>query len=308
MIKKFNSKKGQLFTILSILLIGLMFLSFEIFSYFHQNQSVKMRVSTMNSFLNSIETNLQRQMYISGFRIFFVAEDYISTTGNYINITNFFNSGFFNGTVAGSVNPILTGVTYSDIINSVNSKGAKINVNITMTNSTITISQDDPWHVKFTMISDFTMTDREQLASWQKKQNISVLIPVEGFVDPIYTIGTGGQYLRTIDKTIYEGNYVNGGNTVNLSDHLDSGYYSANPSAPSFLKRLEGNFSPDPNGIESFVRITDVTSLSAKSVVDYIYFSSSNPSFSCVSGMPSWFRIDDAHFSKYQVNGSLVSC
>ena len=67
------NKKAQIFTVLAIVLIMLMFVSFEIFSMIRERDSIKTRVSSMDSFLNSIEDNLERQMYISGFRILFLA-------------------------------------------------------------------------------------------------------------------------------------------------------------------------------------------------------------------------------------------
>ncbi len=301
--KILKSKKGQLFTILGIILIGLMFLSFEIYSYFQEREAIKTRVSTMNSFLNSIEKNLERQLYISGFRILFSAQNYTTSSGQYINVDEFFQEGFFNGTVNGVPNNILEGVTYDDIIESLNAKSAKINVNINMTNYSIKISQTDPWNIRFTMISDFVMEDAEGLARWEKRQNISALIPVQGFIDPLYTVGSSGSFSKIINRTIYEGNYVNGLDVSNLSKHFEGGYYAANPLAPSFLKRLEGDFSSDPNGIESFVRNKDVSSLATKANIDYIYFSPQNPPAHSVPGMPPWFEIDsiDNHTQQYGV-------
>ncbi|MBI3622877.1 hypothetical protein HY212_02240 [Candidatus Pacearchaeota archaeon] len=301
-----SSKRSQIFTVLAILLIILMFVSFEVFSLLHERQAIRARVSSMESFLNSIEANLQRQMYISGFRIIFLAGSEITSKGKYINVNNFFNEAFFNGTVNGQANQsILLGATYNDIINSINSKAQKINVVINLTNSYITISQDDPWNVKFTLVSNFTMEDKSGLARWDKQQSISAYIPVEGFEDPIFTIKSGAKISRKINKTIYEGNYVSGNDFSNLSDHLNKGYYAADSNSSSFLNRLEGKSSADPNGIESFVNTPEFSAqgltVQDKSVVDHIYFSSSNPPASTVAGMPAWFKIDDNHKSKYQI-------
>jgi len=299
-----KNKRGQIFTILAIILISLMFLSFELFSFLHQTKSTKTRVSTMDSFLSSIEENFARQIYISGFRILFLAENQITSTGNYINVNDFFQEAFFNGTVNGvENNSILMGATYEDITESLTNKARKINVNITLENSNLTVTQNDPWNVNVTLISKFIMSDREELARWEKNQIITSLIPITFFEDPIFTINSYAQISRKINQTIYEGNYT----ISNLNTHLNNGYYAANPNAPSFLKRLEGNLTSDINGIESFVYIPDFTAQGIptydKSVVDYIYFSSQNPPAHTVSGMPSWFKIDstDNHTEKYGV-------
>ena len=300
-----KSKKAQLFSILAILVLSLMFVSFELYSFIHKRDVIKTRISTMDSFLYSIEQNLVRQMYISGFRILFLAENHITSTGNYINVDNFFDEAFFNGTVNGASDDILIGVTYDDLINSINQKANKINVEISLTNSVINITQEDPWHVKFSMVSNFVMQDKGGLTRWDKNQTISAFIPVASFQDPIYTINSYAKISRKIVQTPYEGNYVDGGDVSNLYSHVSNGYYSENINAPSFLKKLEGDSSADQNGIESFVNILEFSnqgiSVSEKSCIDYIYFSSINPSYESVAGMQSWFRIDTEHKIKYQI-------
>jgi len=298
-----KNKKGQIFTILAIVLIALMFVSFELLSIYQDRQTVKIRVTTMQSFMNSMEENLERQLFISGFRILFLAGEEI-TKGNYIVVDDFFNETFFNGTINGVTNStILEGATYNDIINSINNKSKKINVEVIIDNSTLDIRQIDPWNVQLTLSSDFVLQDKSGLAKWQKKQNITSSISVEHFEDPLYLINSNSQITRKINRTIYEGNYADGGDISNFSKHVSQGYYASNSDAPSFLNRLEGNLSADPNGIESFVDRAAFLAISldpgAKSCVDHIYFSADDPSNSAVVGMPGIFRIDANHSTFY---------
>src|SRR3989344_2031517 len=301
---KISNKKAQVFTLIAIALIGLVFVSFSIYSVAEQRHSVKTRISTMEGFLNSIELNLQRQIYISGFRIIFLAEDEITKNGEYItNVDTFFNEAFFQGTVAGQSADIMLGATYNDLIASIKDKAKKINVDIVMSNPSITISQVDPWHVKMTLFADFVMSDKSKLAKWEKQQQISAYIPVSKFEDPVYTVNTIALISKKIIQTPHEGQYVVEGNSANLLDHVNSDYYSFNSDAPSFLKRLEGDLTADENGIESFVNSNKLSTQGLpvydKSKIDHIYFSSLNPNNCYVAGMPSWFRIDDTHLIKY---------
>jgi len=299
------NKKSQIFTVLAILILLLMFVSFEVYSSIRERQAIKTRVSSMESFLNSIEDNLQRQMYISGFRIIFLAESEITAHGAYINVNDFFNEAFFNGTVNGASNQtILYGVTYKDIIDSINKKAEKISVNVSLENSSINISQEDPWNVKFTLTSDFVMKDKRNLAQWQKKQIIIATIPINGFIDPIFIVKTRASVARKINSTIYEGHYADGSDVSNLSVHFSKGMYAANSDAPSFLKRLEGNLNSDIYGIESFVDTTKLPSDlvdNSKSVVDHEYFSPVGNNGNSVAGMPAWFKLDDSHKTRYGV-------
>jgi len=305
-----KNKKAQVFTIIGILIVSLMFVSFEIFSLLHKRDVVKTRISTMDNFLYSLEQNLEREMYISGFRIIFLAESEITSTGKYIDVNDFFNEAFFNGTVNGQHKELLDGATYENITTSLSEKAQKINVEVILTNSTINISQDNPWFIKFTITSNFTMHDKEDLASWNKQQIISASIPISDFEDPIYTVNTFARISRKINQTTYEGNYGNGVVVTNLTKHVSNNNYASNPNAPNFLKRLEGDLSANINGIESFVNLPELSAQgvpvdSSKSVIDYIYFSASNPSNWKITGMPAWVRIDNqsAHLTKYNVTG-----
>src|SRR3989344_3513666 len=94
------NKKAQIFTVIAIMVLMLMFVSFEVFSIINQRDAIETRVSSMDSMLHSIEVNLERQLYIAGFRGIFVALEEIRTSGQYISdIHAFINETFFNGDV-----------------------------------------------------------------------------------------------------------------------------------------------------------------------------------------------------------------
>ncbi len=304
-----KDKRAQIFTLIAIVLIGFLFITFELFSVANQKNTVKDRISTMDDYLSAIEANLGRQLYISGFRIIFLAEDHITRTGSYIDVNNFFNEAFFNGTVDGNASDILFGAKYSDLVNSINNKAEKINVDVALNDYHIELSQSDPWNVNFSLAANLTMTDKANLARWERREVVSVFIPVIEFVDPIYIVNTNGKVSQKINRTIYDSDYVHGTDVSNLADHVNKRYYAANSLAPSFLKRLAGDLSSDPNGIESFVDIDYLSkqgiSAQSKSAVDYIYFSGNNPPFYSVNGMPSWFRIDNAHVARYNLTGVI---
>lgn len=298
------NKKSQIFTLIAIALLVLFFVSYEVYSIAQDRHAIKTRISTMDSFLFSLEKNLEREIYVSGYRAVFLAEDKISKTGEYIPDMNLFiHESFFNGTVFGESSEILNGTTYSDILQSVNEKAGKINVNININNPQISISQENPWNIALIFSFDLEMNDNSNLASWKKHENIKSLIEIEGFEDPIYTLNTYGKVAYKFNRTIYEGNYVQASSPDNLNQHTLNRYYTENSDAPSFLKRLQGDLGADANGIESLVDISEFTkqglSIQQKSIVDHIYFSRNNPISRNILGLSSWFRLDDAHLEKY---------
>jgi hypothetical protein len=298
-----ENKKGMLFTLTVVALLSLFLASYGVFSYVKDRGVINNRIDTMNNFVFSIEEDLIRKFYISGFRIIFLFEKEIAESGNYISSFNSsFEEAFFNGTINGEGQDLLEKVIFEDIEDFFNEKGSKINVNVSLLNPKIFVEQSGPWEINFSVKMDLIVEDKSKLAFWNRTILVSSYIPIEGFEDPFYIVNTNGLVVNKINKTIYV-DFINGSDVSNLEDHLFSGYYINSTLAPSFLNRLSGINSPSINGIESLVDLEILSNqgmpIKDKSVVDYIYFSEQNPSTNAVSGMPFWFKLDDSHVSIY---------
>ncbi|NQU34065.1 MAG: hypothetical protein HQ521_12590 [Bacteroidetes bacterium] len=303
-----KNKKAVFFTLLTISLLSLFILSYSIYSTVERQESISKRIKTMNNFVFLVEEDLQRQLYISGFRIIFLIENEIVNTGTYIsNVNTSFQEGFYNGTISGVPNEIMNDVTFQGIIIKINEKASKINIHVNLSNPEIEITQKDPWNVKINFSANLFITDNEDLANWNKTYTKEINIPVKGFADPLYIVNTNSLISNIINQTPYT-TFVSGTNVANLTSHLNNPYYKASTSAPSFLDRLEGKTTPNTYGIESLVYIPDLPSfaIKSKSVVDHIYFSTSSPSTNQIQGMPSWFLLDVDHQDDYGVEGIIV--
>ena len=314
-----RNKKAQAFVLIAILIASMIIISFSVYFVFNDRKVVNERVKTMDSFLFSLEEDLVRQMYIVGYRGLFLAEVEVTNTGEYIeNISNFFSSAFFNSVPYDSfcnesnINiSAMCGVRYADLIQSIEDKGDSMNLNLNISHPAISIYQYDPWNVAINFQFNLTMDDESGLARWDKRENITSLISIEGFEDPLYIIETNARVPVKINKTSYEGIYVVSESVSNLKSHLYSSMYTSTPFAPSFLMRLQGMTGADAEGkgIESLV---DVSSLPAvyrktdRTVVDYLYFNPSPISGSQIQGMPSWFKIDSPHLSTYNVTDLII--
>lgn len=302
------NKGGMFFTFLAILIISILILSTNFFSVISERTRVQKRVETLNSFVSAVEDDLQRKIYITGFRSIFVFESYINEQGDYINDANIgLQELFFNGTLYGIEQNVTAGAKFSDIVVDLNSKASKVNAFVSLTNPRINVSQTDPWNLRFVLDAELSIADIGNLVSWNKSISIVSLVPIEEFADPIYAINTNGRILNNVSRTPYSV-FVNGSNTVNLSDHLENSFYINSSSAPNFLNRLEGDYSASEYGVESLVNLDELAGqgfdIENKSVVDYIYFSTNNPAACDVqeSGLPSWFKLDTPHLGVYQVS------
>lgn len=309
-----RNKKGMFFLFVAIALITLSLASLSVFSEVKTRESVVSRINSMNNFVFSLEEDLNRKLFISGFRIIFLHEKRIVDNGEYIvNISSSFEEAFFNGTIEGSLTEeegtLLSGVKYQDIIDDLNYNANKLNLRVNFSNPEISVSHEDPWNVKVTLEGTMFIEDLGGLAYWNKSVVVESFIPTENFEDPIYIINTNARVVPKVNQTPYSV-FVSGFDVSNLSDHLNNMYYVASNESPSFLHRLEGDLSSDPFGVESLVNLDELSaqglSVEDKSVVDHIYFSVSNPSTNAVTGMPFWFKLDVAHQDRYNVTGLII--
>jgi len=303
------NKRGFFFTGLMIVLISLFIFSFTLYNSTNERKSVQKRVETLNDLVFSLEQDLNRQLFTSGFRVIFSLENEIVKRGQYIiNSEDKMQELFYNGTINNIPQEIMLGATLPDIESSLNVKANKINANITITNPSFLINQTDPWQLKTTLTADFLIQDVSGLALWNKTETITSFVPIEGFEDPLYFVNTNGLVTNQINQTPYLV-FVQGTDVSNLLDHTTNSYYISNPDAPNFLQRFKGDFSANENGIESLTNLQKFSnqgiSINAKSVIDHIYFSTSNPPSHNILGMPSWFRIDDSHLATYNVTGLI---
>lgn len=255
----------------------------------------------MNNFVFSVEQDLPRQLYIAGFRTVFLFEQKIVDTGNYItNLNAGFEEVFFNGTLNGDEQPIITGAKFSDIQNSLNEKAAKINAEAVLSEPSLSVNQVDPWNIRFALTVKMLIKDKSNLVLWNRTSVFEAYIPIENFEDPLYIISTNGTVVNKINKTIYQP-FAQGTDVSNLTLHNANSLYTSSSLAPSFLGRLEGKLTANESGIESLVNLNEFAAPKDKCVVDYIYFSDNNPTAYSIQGMPAWFKLDDEHLDVYGV-------
>jgi len=299
------NKKGLFFTVLAIALLSLFLASYGIYSFSQNRESIDKRIKTMNSYVSSLETDIPRKLYISGYRIIFIIEEKLIKEGSYAtNLSTELPEAFFNGTLYGedyvSSGGFLYGATFPDIVNDINKKASRLNINVSFINPGISISQDDPWHVKVSLDSNLIIEDRGGLVRWNRTSAFYTYIPIANFEDPLYTLNTNAKVVNKFIKTNHSVPF----SAAELASQAENSYYVNHTDAPSFLKRLEGDFSADENGIESLVNTPELSGqgvvVSDKCIIDYVYFDdANNPPYHIPGGASSWIKICDSHSGIY---------
>jgi hypothetical protein len=75
-----KNKRGMFFTIIAIMLLSIFLISFYLYSESKENNSIKERITSINNFIFSLEKDVSRQGYISGYRALLALEDHITST------------------------------------------------------------------------------------------------------------------------------------------------------------------------------------------------------------------------------------
>ncbi|MFH1181805.1 MAG: hypothetical protein V1702_02510 [Candidatus Woesearchaeota archaeon] len=306
-------KKAVFFTFSALFMLAIVFTwMFFNTSYRVGEESdlVKFKTSNMNEFVAGFDQDVERGVYIAGFRALISAEGYVSNTKVFLNDSvASLGEAMINGTINGVPAPMMTDSTLLAWLTRIKNAAVGVGIIVNASYVGLEINQSSPWLVDFFANITYNVTDFTNTAVFRRSKIASAQISIIGLRDPVYTVYTNGQIIRAINNTLYEGDYASGTppnlDTTNLKDHINQLMY-ANSTGPSYLMRLEGNLGDSPMGIESIVRLPDLQGqglpVYEKSSIDYIYFNTSNPGFCVIKDtFEDWFRLDDAHLAKYQV-------
>jgi len=309
-----KNRRGVFFTFIAMFIVVLVVAvvsTRDSYRYRERSRAVTARIRTMNNFIDDFEKDLDREIYIGGYRSLLSMNAYIRQIEDYVEdfdaiFEEILVNGTANGTAMDLMNQETQGASIKSWLTRINDEAAEQNIVINLTVNDVLVIQENPWEVIIKFNSTVVIGDFKGLASWNFDKIYEKEISIIGFEDPLFTVGTYDEVISLINTTpISNLDFVTGGgDATNLNTHLLGNYYVNNSEAPSYLMRFEGNLSGSPFGIESMIDITELDVPNPdKSVIDYIYFGTTNPTLYCnVSGMPSWFKIDEGHDELYEVD------
>ena len=310
-------KKAMYFTVMTIAMLTIFTFIFLAPGYQKESAdmlSVESRIDSINSFIESLNRDVERGLYISSYMAILSMEGYIISEGSFLNDTeDDFMEAVINGTLHGKNLSLMKdeSVTFPDWIKNIRQESSKFNIDLDLEVKNMTIYQKSPWHVTVGANYSLQVNESTGLASWNMDRYAETDISIIGFEDPLYIRFGLGRTTNIINRTIFDNNYarkVNGSwNLTNLMEHIRSSYYSANQDAPSFLSRLEYDLDPSPYGIESFVDIEEfikqgISTNDGSSIIDFHYFADDGNAEYRINFTPSWVKIDDGHRARYNVS------
>lgn len=301
------NKKSIFFSITAIVLITITIFSLTIYTQYGLRDKVMVtetRIYSMNNFMDDVEKDMERGLYISGFRALMSMEQYITDRGVFLYDTNScFEEAFLNGTINNSQMGLMNESTFINWTQRIKEQAIKLDIITDFSINKVIIYQEGPWAVSIAANITLNIEDVKKTASWQRPLYITTNINIQDFEDPLYVINSYGRITNTIIKTTITDFIVNN-DTTNLKTHVNNSYYIESNTAPSFLMRLEGNLSDSAYGIESLVNLEKFQAqevpIKSRSVVDYIYFGDQTTINWNIKNMPSWFKLDEEHLATYE--------
>ncbi|MBW2972438.1 hypothetical protein KY359_05365 [Candidatus Woesearchaeota archaeon] len=295
-----EGKKGVFFTLIAISLLGIILFTYTVtYSYSLQEKSaiIETRVDTMNRFLSSVDADMENAIYIAGYRAIVGLTDYVVTNGTYVSSSvDALEELFLNGTIEGYNSTFMDNNTFPHWLLKIGEKGEEIGINLTINVTSVSVYQESPWSVTFSVSADINLSDQKSTAEWFRQKSIHSEVSVIGFEDPWYALHTNGMILKRINQTVYEGNFTVGNDTSNLKDHMSRTLYIAFNASPDFLMRFENDHNASEFGIESLVNKTEILnycSLSASSVDTMCWQRASVTTWSVDDMNDTNFKIDN---------------
>ncbi len=302
------NKKAIVFTFISVILVSILIIAFLININNRSKSNIQVtnvKTETLNSFVKSLNSSfIPDALKVSSNQVMISLLDYESNKSIYINdINDYFKkvmeTGDYNGErqdgmFIEDLDYRLT-IALDEIKTLAQEQGAVFEYS-PIDYSTIKIFQRDPWHVVISLKFSYTLKDVKNEINWNiKDREISAVLNVENYRDPLYLLEIGKISLM-ITKTPYTQREFQDINKFN--DHIIKGYFAANSGAPSFIKRLAGDFSPSLYGIESLLDPVYYYQNELYSNADYQFIN--QVLGECVDDMPDSFKLDVSHLNYYQ--------
>ena len=325
-----KSKKGFIFTLFVITSLALIVMTYRMKVEFREEQRseiYKNRVEQVNMFILDMEKDMERALYVTSFRAFLGIDEYIHRHIDYIDDVDLrLPELMLNGTLDGELVNSTNASTLTEWMKRMESLSKRFNINMSFEDIEIKVEHYSPWIIKVKIDTNVSITDFNRVIGWNYslKKSTMIDISVANLPDPLYfvesmdNIGNGSNpLLNRIVKSPYQELWVNESpavppadvNVTNLIDHTLNQYYWNNTKAPSYLMRLEGNFSNSTYGIESFVDVISDSNIweysengAATCVSDYQFFKTG-----CVGdrhnirNMNNRFYLDDEHLVDYNM-------
>lgn len=312
-------RRGAAYTIVSVILlfvIAALFFTQSRRTGHEVQEAVADRVRNVDVLITSLDEDSRRAAYIAGFRTMIAMEQYITSSGNFLEDPHgAFKEIFLTGNYSGTPFVIMDNSTFEQYLERVQYEARKQGVLFNASVVNITLWQVNPWKVLVNYTLALNVTDVRGTASWKLERTFTGEVPIADLRDPVFSVNTLARVQRVIQPTNVSEFVNDAGNlndTTGLMEHFNNSYYLAAGRGPDILMRFAGNLSENsPYGIESLIDFTELSDQgllvnATHSIVDFEYYTGIIADACGIQNTPSYFQLDTSDLIYYEVLGELT--
>jgi len=173
-------KKGVFFTFIAvfiIILIVALVSTRNTFRYQQKSDAIAIRVSSMDAFIDDYEKDLQRELFIGGYRAFISMNSYVRDIEDYItDFDEVFSEIFINGTANGTEMDLMfqenQGASFNSWLERINDEVSKMNFEVFVEIKDINVKHVTPWQIRLNLNVSTQISDISGLANWDLEKII----------------------------------------------------------------------------------------------------------------------------------------
>src|SRR3989338_2282519 len=311
-------KKGFFFTFFVITALSLVVLTYKIgveYKEADRAEVIKKRVEQTNKFVEDIDSDMDKALFISAFRSMLAMDEYIKLKNDFIRppVEGVPDEALSRLVVNGTVREensaesskqkfrnmeTMDGSTIAQWIGNVNELAKPYKVRVSFPDSIdVRAVMISPWEVNFSLETDVSVMMLDNDVFWNFSVSKFAIVSIVGFPDPFYHVGSIKNYadnsgtnegdvkplLNTIRVSPYDFSFAQTTITPFFGHATGQYYYSSQLNAPDYFSRLRGDYDAEDNfGIESFVNVSASNAIFSYSsagtstcATDYQFFGSS---------------------------------
>jgi phosphohistidine swiveling domain-containing protein len=205
--------KGLFFSLImlsvALILVELVAIQKGLISFAGEQLAVEIRINSMNNFYDSIIIDCEKALDIISRRAVSAAISNVITNGIGLqNADSSLEELIVNGSINGTEEALMKDATIIDWKNKMEEIGNLNGFNTNITFQRIKVEPYDSWNLITTATLYIDLSDQRGVANITRVVNVSKLVPIEGFEDPIYPLNSNGRGTNIIIKSPYWGNFT----------------------------------------------------------------------------------------------------
>jgi len=178
------NKKAFYFTVIAIALSIVIILSYNVYNEYglaDAMEVIDIRVDTSNNFIEDLENDIEKAIFIVGFRSLLSLEDYLMDKNDPIDPAKFFGIGagdlgitlndafdevFRLGTISSEKMSLMNNNTFTNWTVRMKEQADKTDINLSFTVNSVSIAHSGPWIVDVSVNLDISIKDKKNIATW----------------------------------------------------------------------------------------------------------------------------------------------